>query len=114
MLLPDFPQGMGGVGAALNDARSATSPVGKRAPHPGVFTHAERRTSRQAPNWETRDCSRNIARDDLRDVSIAASLADGHCVVYIRTLSGRNLDANSQIEFYPRLLAATRSRPVIV
>jgi hypothetical protein len=71
---------------ALLDCRLTRREI---APHLGVFTRAERRISRQAPPWEPRDCSRNIARDDLRDVSIAASLPDGHCVVYISTVGGR-------------------------
>ena len=46
MLLPDFPQGMGGVGAALNVAKRNLTRR-EVAPHLGAFTRAERRISAQ-------------------------------------------------------------------
>ena len=49
VLLPDFPQGMGGVGA-LPLARGAHLTRREMAPHPGIeITRAERRISRQDP-----------------------------------------------------------------
>ena len=74
----------------------AASPGREVAPHLGVFTRAERRISRQAPDWAPRECSRKIARDDLRDVSIAASLPDGHLLVYVSTVDGRKQEVIGQ------------------
>jgi hypothetical protein len=79
---PCLAPGTGGCWSGVKRHEVASPPGREYAPHLGVFTRAERRNPRDGslrrPPLMQRAYCRNIARDDLRELSIAASLSDGH------------------------------------
>ena len=82
MLLPDFPQGKGGVGAggtaqgrSLTRQRMGATPRGF---HARCTTQPAPRVAKTPPGDANEPVVEIIARDDLRELSIAASVADGH------------------------------------
>jgi hypothetical protein len=79
VLLPDFPQGMGGIGAALNDAQFATSPARECSPHPGIKITALNDASGDGScGPRALECCRNIAVTTCETSHLQRQSPDGH------------------------------------